>query len=46
MQQQLGYRAFFWVVLACVIPSVIVTIYAPFHHPDATSEKSREPATT
>jgi PAT family beta-lactamase induction signal transducer AmpG len=43
MQQQLGYRTFFWVVLACVIPSLIVTIFAPFHHPDTTSERSEEP---
>ncbi len=44
LQELLGYRAFFWVVLACVIPSVIVTIYAPFHHPDATTAQAEEPA--
>jgi PAT family beta-lactamase induction signal transducer AmpG len=36
----LGYKAFFWFVLACFVPSLAVTLWAPFHHPDATSDKS------
>ncbi len=42
LQQRMGYRAFFLFVLACAIPSLIVTLMAPFHHPDATSEKTEE----
>jgi hypothetical protein len=41
----LGYKAFFLFVLACAVPSIIVTLMAPFHHPDATTEKGEEPAT-
>jgi MFS transporter, PAT family, beta-lactamase induction signal transducer AmpG len=42
LQQQMGYRAFFLFVLACAIPSLIVTLWAPFHHPDATGTPSEE----
>ena len=38
LAELLGYKAFFWCVLACLIPSLVVTLIAPFHHPDATSE--------
>ncbi len=44
LQEWMGYRAFFWFVLACVIPSIVVTLMAPFHHPDATTAKAEEPA--
>ena len=40
LQQRMGYKAFFLFVLACAIPSIVVTLIAPFHHPDATSEKT------
>jgi MFS transporter, PAT family, beta-lactamase induction signal transducer AmpG len=35
MQVWLGYHAFFIFVLLAAIPSVIVTLLAPFHHPDS-----------
>lgn len=40
LAEMMGYKAFFWGVLACIIPSLAVTLMAPFHHPDATSETS------
>jgi PAT family beta-lactamase induction signal transducer AmpG len=39
VQEMLGYKVFFIAVLAAAIPSIIVTLMAPFHHPD-----SREPS--
>ena len=44
LQQRMGYKAFFLFVLACAIPSLAVTLMAPFHHPDATSEKTEAAA--
>jgi PAT family beta-lactamase induction signal transducer AmpG len=35
IQEMLGYKAFFIAVLAAAIPSIIVTLMAPFHHPDS-----------
>jgi PAT family beta-lactamase induction signal transducer AmpG len=35
IQEMLGYKAFFIGVLLAAIPSIIVTVMAPFHHPDA-----------
>jgi MFS transporter, PAT family, beta-lactamase induction signal transducer AmpG len=45
IQQLIGYRAFFILVLIAAIPSILATIYAPFHHPDSTSTTPGEPAT-
>jgi PAT family beta-lactamase induction signal transducer AmpG len=42
LQEAMGYKAFFLLVLACAIPSIVVTLMAPFHHPDATTKKSEE----
>ena len=36
IQQWIGYRTFFIMVLAAAIPSILATIYAPFHHSHAT----------
>jgi len=35
VQEWLGYRTFFVCVLVAAIPSVLVTVCAPFHHPDS-----------
>ena len=35
VQEWLGYKTFFVWVLVAAIPSVLVTLYAPFHHPDS-----------
>ncbi|MEI6607679.1 MAG: MFS transporter [Verrucomicrobiota bacterium] len=35
VQEMLGYRTFFIGVLIAAIPSILVTLYAPFHHPDS-----------
>ena len=39
LQEMMGYKSFFLFVLAGAIPSILVTLYAPFHHPDATGEE-------
>ncbi len=36
----MGYKNFFICVLIAAIPSILVTIYAPFHHPDSTDASS------
>jgi PAT family beta-lactamase induction signal transducer AmpG len=36
IQQWIGYKIFFILVLAAAIPSILATVYAPFHHPDST----------
>lgn len=38
VQEMLGYRNFFIAVLLAAIPSILVTLYAPFHHPDSTDK--------
>lgn len=40
VQEMLGYKAFFIGVLLAAIPSIIVTLMAPFHHPDSGEEPS------
>ncbi len=40
VQELLGYQAFFIGVLAAAVPSILVTLYAPFHHPDSTEAGS------
>lgn len=39
VQELLGYKTFFIGVLVAAIPSILVTLYAPFHHPDSTRQK-------
>jgi PAT family beta-lactamase induction signal transducer AmpG len=35
IQKAVGYQTFFIIVLCAALPSLIVTILAPFHHPDS-----------
>jgi PAT family beta-lactamase induction signal transducer AmpG len=44
IEQWVGYRTFFILVLVAAVPSILVTVYAPFHHPDSTTAPSEEPA--
>jgi PAT family beta-lactamase induction signal transducer AmpG len=41
VQEMLGYKVFFIAVLAAAIPSIIVTLMAPFHHPDARDAEEK-----
>jgi PAT family beta-lactamase induction signal transducer AmpG len=41
LQKAVGYQWFFVIVLVAATPSILATIFAPFHHPDVTK---REPA--
>ena len=36
-----GYRSFFIIALFVAIPSIIVTLMAPFHHPDVTKQPAK-----
>jgi PAT family beta-lactamase induction signal transducer AmpG len=46
VQEWLGYKTFFVCVLVAAIPSVLVTLFAPFHHPDSAGPGAvPEPAT-
>jgi PAT family beta-lactamase induction signal transducer AmpG len=40
VQEMLGYKAFFIGVLLAAIPSILVTILAPFHHPDSGKQET------
>jgi PAT family beta-lactamase induction signal transducer AmpG len=40
LQEWLGYRNFFIGVLLAAIPSVLVTIAAPFHHNESNSQEN------
>jgi MFS transporter, PAT family, beta-lactamase induction signal transducer AmpG len=42
IQEIVGYKIFFIIVLAAAIPSIIVTILAPFHHHDSTATNTDE----
>ncbi len=44
IQQLVGYKMFFVLVLAAAIPSILVTVYAPFHQPDSAKAGSEEAA--
>ncbi len=35
IQEWVGYQWFFIIVLIAAVPSIIVTLLAPFHHPDS-----------
>lgn len=43
IQQAVGYQWFFIIVLLAAIPSIVVTVMAPFHHPDSAGPQSEEP---
>ena len=36
IQKAVGYQWFFIIVLIAAVPSLLATIFAPFHHPDIT----------
>lgn len=40
VQEMLGYKAFFIGVLLAAIPSILVTVLAPFHHPDSGKQET------
>ena len=44
IQQAVGYQWFFVIVLLAAIPSIVVTLLAPFHQPDTAGPQSEEPA--
>jgi len=44
IQQLIGYKVFFILVLVAAIPSILVTIYAPFHHGDSADAERAESA--
>jgi len=44
VQEFVGYRTFFVFVLVAAIPSILVTLYAPFHHPDSAGPAPEEKA--
>ena len=35
IQKAVGYQWFFIIVLLAAAPSILVTLLAPFHHPDS-----------
>lgn len=42
VQEWLGYKTFFIFVLMTAIPSILVTIYAPFEHPDSIDQTASQ----
>ena len=42
VQKAVGYQMFFVLVLVAATPSILATIFAPFHHPDVTKQKTAE----
>ncbi len=40
IQKAVGYQNFFLIVLVAAVPSIIVTLMAPFHHSDGTEAKA------
>jgi PAT family beta-lactamase induction signal transducer AmpG len=44
VQELVGYKTFFVFVLVAAIPSILVTLYAPFHHPDSAGPGAEESA--
>jgi PAT family beta-lactamase induction signal transducer AmpG len=40
IQKWAGYQTFFIIVLVAAIPSILVTVLAPFHHPDSAGPSS------
>jgi PAT family beta-lactamase induction signal transducer AmpG len=44
IQKAVGYQWFFIIVLIAAIPSLVVTLLAPFHHPDSTGPVTQKKA--
>ena len=44
VQQAVGYQWFFGIVLFAAIPSIVVTLLAPFHQPDTAGPQDEAPA--
>jgi MFS transporter, PAT family, beta-lactamase induction signal transducer AmpG len=42
LQKWVGYQWFFIIVLLAAAPSILVTLLAPFHHPDSAGPEKRE----
>jgi PAT family beta-lactamase induction signal transducer AmpG len=40
IQKAVGYQWFFVIVLIAAAPSILATIFAPFHHPDVTKQEA------
>jgi PAT family beta-lactamase induction signal transducer AmpG len=38
IQKAVGFQVFFIIVLVAATPSILATIFAPFHHPDVTKK--------
>jgi PAT family beta-lactamase induction signal transducer AmpG len=43
IQKAVGYQWFFIIVLLAAAPSILVTVLAPFHHPDSADPKAQAP---
>jgi PAT family beta-lactamase induction signal transducer AmpG len=41
IQQAVGYQTFFLIVLAAAVPSILVTVMAPFHHSDGSQAAAK-----
>jgi PAT family beta-lactamase induction signal transducer AmpG len=41
IQAAVGYHTFFIIALAVAIPSILVTLAAPFHHPDVSKQPAK-----
>lgn len=46
IETAVGYKWFFIIVLIAAAPSLLVTLFAPFHHPDSAGPGSEKPAKT
>lgn len=46
IEKAVGYKWFFIIVLIAALPSLLVTLLAPFHHPDSAGPESTKPAKT
>jgi len=42
LQEALGYVAYFWLVMAATIPSLLATWFAPFHHADTAPDEEAD----
>jgi PAT family beta-lactamase induction signal transducer AmpG len=41
IQSAVGYQTFFIIALVVAVPSILVTLMAPFHHPDVTKQAAK-----
>jgi PAT family beta-lactamase induction signal transducer AmpG len=44
LQKAVGYQWFFIIVLIAAVPSILVTLLAPFHHPDSAGPSAEQKA--